>query len=573
MRKPKAVLILSVFLSIFLSFSFAADQPDFPDIYIDEGCAGTHVGSLANPYDDLADINWTTGGDNSIFDYLADAPSQSPTIHLNMGDEWREKMTIGCSGTATYPIIITSYGSGADPIINGADLVTTWSDEGGDIWSATLTTEPSQVFFDGTRGVNDLAPDAEFDWYWDTNVLYCYSTEDPDTAYTSPGVEASVRTRIIDGNDQNYLTFDGVHLKYSKEHGLYNRDDADNIIDYIIQNCTSEYHYRNGINLKIDASSKTITGVSINNNVVRYNGPNEGAGSLGYGILIEGKDANSAVDVQVYQNTINNNALEAIRVNAGDGCDIYKNTCMQNGCHPGRTTSEIMLDSLSNANRIYRNWMEKVGGGECVFIGSGAVSTGAHEIFYNVMINDGVGGGSGGVSIAYSSDHDCKIYNNVFYGVDGGITLGGADPINGTVIKNNIFDNLDHQNIRTLAGSTCTSDYNRFDENQGFQIDGVAKTFAEWKTATGQDGNSTEGDPVFIDVANDNYRLNPHSPCVNAGADVSLTTDYAGQRVRHTPDIGAYENQANALFMSAIPNPLIFIIISLFTLIAYKRRR
>ena len=105
-----------------------ADQEDFPDIYIDGSSGGD--GSEASPYTNLSDVNWTTGGDNSIYDYLNNSPSQSPTIHLAKGVSWRETMTAGCDGTATYPIIITSYGSGADPIILGstdADIAGSWT--------------------------------------------------------------------------------------------------------------------------------------------------------------------------------------------------------------------------------------------------------------------------------------------------------------------------------------------------------------------------------------------------------------------------------------------------------------
>lgn len=128
----KKILFLSL-LIFSLGFSFSggvADQPDFPNIYIDEGCAGTYVGSEANPYDDLSDINWTTGGDNSIFDYLAGSPSASPTIHLNKGDTWTARMTAGCSGTATYPIVVDSYGSGAKPIIDMVGDIPNWGTSG-----------------------------------------------------------------------------------------------------------------------------------------------------------------------------------------------------------------------------------------------------------------------------------------------------------------------------------------------------------------------------------------------------------------------------------------------------------
>ncbi|MHC4301637.1 MAG: hypothetical protein ACYS7Y_30590, partial [Planctomycetota bacterium] len=75
------------------------------------------------------------------------------------------------------------------------DPGTSWTLDAGNIWQATLNTEPDQVFMDGTAGaVQALKGDciAEFQWFWDTNVLYIYSTTDPDTAYTSPGVEWAV---------------------------------------------------------------------------------------------------------------------------------------------------------------------------------------------------------------------------------------------------------------------------------------------------------------------------------------------------------------------------------------------
>ena len=136
--------IIILFSSIGMTPSRSADQANFPDIYIDGSSAGD--GSLASPYSNISDINWTTGGDNSIFDYLAGSPAASPTIHLAKDGEWREVMTAGASGTAAYPIIITSYGSGADPIINGAEDASEagdWTEETGtgDLsnWSETDT--------------------------------------------------------------------------------------------------------------------------------------------------------------------------------------------------------------------------------------------------------------------------------------------------------------------------------------------------------------------------------------------------------------------------------------------------
>jgi len=54
-----------------------ADQADFPNIYLDESVASGGVGSEADPYSDFSEINWTTGGDNSIYDYYNNIPQQA----------------------------------------------------------------------------------------------------------------------------------------------------------------------------------------------------------------------------------------------------------------------------------------------------------------------------------------------------------------------------------------------------------------------------------------------------------------------------------------------------------------
>lgn len=57
------------------------------------------------------------------------APYQQ--VGFKTGDTWRETLTPGQSGSAGSPITFTSYGSGAKPIINGANLVTGWTADTG----------------------------------------------------------------------------------------------------------------------------------------------------------------------------------------------------------------------------------------------------------------------------------------------------------------------------------------------------------------------------------------------------------------------------------------------------------
>lgn len=75
-------------------------------------------------------------------------------------------------------------------------VITTWTAQGtANVWQAALTTEPASVKFNGTEGTEQTsiaACNAEDYWYWVSNVLYVYSTSDPDTAYDSPGIEAVI---------------------------------------------------------------------------------------------------------------------------------------------------------------------------------------------------------------------------------------------------------------------------------------------------------------------------------------------------------------------------------------------
>lgn len=55
--------------------------------------------------------------------------------------------------------------------------------------------------------------------------------------------------------------------------------------------------------------------------------------------------------------------------------------------------------------------------------------------------------------------------------------------------------------------------------------------------------NTTKSDPLFVGGSPYSFNIQPTSPAINAGIDVGLTTDYAGNTIVGLPDIGAYEYQ------------------------------
>ena len=474
------------------------------------------------------------------------------SILFKKGEEWREILIPPSSGAPGNPITFSSYGSGEKPIINGSDLITAWSYEGGNIWSTSCTTEPNQVFFNGNKGANDPSPDSVRDWHWNSNTLYVYSISSPDEEYTKPGIEASVRNACINGDTKDYLVFDELHLRHSNRDGFVARRSTSNMIGYTIKNCTIEYNWRDGIYISGDSASYNVQSISINNNICQHNGHeyNGGANSRGFGVQIECDRVNGVQSPMVYQNTLQYNATEGIRIDQGYKAEIFENFVYKNG-YLGNTNSGIMIGSGESC-KIYRNWCS-MNTGEGIFLGNPASQNGGHELYYNVLVQDG--GGTGGITISYGVP-DCKIYNNTIYGHDGGITIGADQKITGTFVKNNIFDNLAHQNIRTYNGTIIISDYNRFDENEKFRKDGVTINFSEWKSETGNDINSTAGDPGYNDGPNHDFLLKPLSPCIDGAVDVTLTEDYAGSPVPTGvyPDIGAYEYQGSVSSLEASIN-------------------
>ena len=55
------------------------------------------------------------------------------------GDTWRETLTVKNSGTSSSPILISSYGTGNKPQILGSSQVTSWVDQGNNVWKSSNT--------------------------------------------------------------------------------------------------------------------------------------------------------------------------------------------------------------------------------------------------------------------------------------------------------------------------------------------------------------------------------------------------------------------------------------------------
>ena len=73
-------------------------------------------------------------------------------VLFERGGVWRGEIVLGNSGTVSQQITLGAYGSGANPLIKGRELVSEWSVYQGHIWRASVTSgRVEQVYLAGQR--------------------------------------------------------------------------------------------------------------------------------------------------------------------------------------------------------------------------------------------------------------------------------------------------------------------------------------------------------------------------------------------------------------------------------------
>jgi hypothetical protein len=392
------------------------------------------------------------------------------------------------------------------------------------VWQKTgVTTAPNVVIFNGTWGEYEsggiAALDANYEWYWASNVLYVYTDGgDPDTQWPN-GIDVGQRNDGVVINTKSYITIENLDIRYTNRHGI-NMTNCDYLT---IQDSSISKIARMGL------SGYAITNCTFDNIIWSY-------GSKGVGIS-DGSDNN------IIQNCDFSESRTTKSEAGGGGLMLYdsdSNIIRYNYLHDAK-----LVENDRQGDGIYLN-----SGGDC----------NNNEIYYNVIVrfNDGID--------IYGDGN--SIYNNVI-GSNQYTAIAIGTGASNNIIKNNIvYDGIvnnylwDGNNPGSPAASN-TIDYNCYYDPDNPDPDG--DPFIDWN-ATGEawgtmnwnqwiahgkyDQHSIYADPKFTDPATGDFTPRPTSPCINAGTNVGLTRDYEGKPIFHAPDIGAYEDQTNALFIS-----------------------
>ena len=211
-------------------------------------------------------------------------------------------------------------------------------------------------------------------------------------------------------------------------------------------------------------------------------------------------------------------------------------------------TTIIASDSdrcLNINNGIFEGFrLERGTGGIGVFTPGGCIYASGNAVLRNNFIVDNEAPGEGG---GLFLTENASLYNNfVFHNVGdnvGGILISNAtgEVINNTIVGNTIED--DTLGGVAITNSTVTFLNNIISEHTGFDLlltdDNPASivAYCRFKEAGLADSNGNiPDDPLFLEVATEDFHLLPNSPCIDAGHPGDEYRDNDGSQ----NDMGAY---------------------------------
>lgn len=512
-------------------------------------------GSQSQPWATVAKVN------ASVF-----APGD--TVYFKCDDQWRERLAVPSSGSSAGRITFTSYGTGAKPVLSGAEVVTGWtlSPTGtANTYYAPLVTATVMVTSDNTflakgSGVDTLTANQ---YRWSAGVLYVNIGADP----TSHLIEAAQRDNaayIPAG--KNYITIRGLSLQKT------------NLANVLVDNCT--YPTVQDCDLFFSNDSTIQAGGGINadrGHYALYKG-NHVNYSLGDGIL-----SWRAHDVEISDNYIEN-VLDGGVYAGADGIQIGAKTTTPNACYNFKILNNTVIRPASSTNKgciIAEMGNDGIIAGNFCSKGLFGIGISGDNMIIenNYVTGFGVAGGirvsqdmpNDGMKIRYNivtespgfagitltndvSGHsqprsNFEIHNNIVYHTYYGITIG--QPFSGS-IKNNIVWSRhtaprSRLNVKTIAGGPLAIDNNIYQDagtESMLSLDGVAYyDLASWQAATGFDTHSSSASPLWVSPTTGDFHLQTGSPAIDAGANVGLTEDFEGTPVPQggAPDIGALE--------------------------------
>lgn len=453
--------------------------PSAQIIFIDASAPDGGDGSLENPYNEYSDINWTSGGENSIEDWVSEG--YPVIINLKRGEVWREMLNVGTSGAPGRRITIQPYGNGNPPVISGYGIT---------IYKNYITIESVTVQYANNNGVEIQGANVILTSVTSTyNAGNGFLVRGPNSTLTNCTSTYNTSYGLLSDGDANYGFFiSGGTYSNNGNHGIMISMTDDGTIDSVTASSNGTTTVQ-GDGININSSSDRIT---VSNNTCAIN---KGDG-------ISSKQGSGASPSNI---TIENN--KTYGNNRGMGEDY-----LASGIRIDTNTS----NSVIRYNKSYNN--ESAG----IVVEDGANNI---SVYYNLVL-----GNNNGITHSNGAGSGNTYYNNVAYNnISDGFQVYRST--NTATIKNNIFYGNGRYGMNSDGGSH-TYDYNCVSGNKTGNYNGFSKQ-----------ANDIILDPLMTNPVSNDFTLQGGSPLIDAGTDVKLSRDIINTIVPfgNSPDIGAYE--------------------------------
>jgi hypothetical protein len=415
---------------------------------------------------------------------------------------WHEKLTIPSGGSSGNPITYGAYGSGALPTLDGADVISSWTNTSGNVWQSAWTQASNQVIRNGVRAVKEasqVALTANYEWYYNgSNTMFIYTTTNPnsDGSVWEGGNES--RYGVIQATDKSYVTVDSLNLINSDETGgsfglaftassgvvsglTVSNDTFSNNYQYAWQFYNGSFGF-NGItltNLSMDhnfisgggeaqgyigaghAPSNLVQNVTVNNLHASYGGVHGAAGVATVETI--GVFFDTCVTCSITNSEVDHNGSTGIIVqNSSNGVTIGGSSTTGNYIHDNGQAhtgddNGIGVGNIGNGssnitisyNKILNNYHSSI---EVASTDTNQVITNT-TISYNILAGSSAGDGQAD-GLKVGGGHTGQVYtNNLIYGnTDCGYshTQGTSGDPHVLMYNNTIYGN-------GSAGSACST--------------------------------------------------------------------------------------------------------------------
>lgn len=511
-------------------------------------------------------------------------------IYLKKDCVWVEGLVTPSSGTANHPITFDAYGTtGANPRLQLAvsRAGAAWTKTAGktnvyqsDFTGYTLPTTYGTVWY-GTAGhwmslqasVDNVDANAG-SCYAASNLIYIHTIDGSDPITNGDTYYVTVVACGVLTNTKDYITIKNIDVYYAATVGFgtlgnpyLNYSSHINISDCNVYFCRSDTFLAAGVDINFTRCKV-------------YYSTYKGFISFYDGSHTPATDGVNFTDCEYATNTVwGSNTPTAFygegELNTTITRGIISGDCYQ-GVHIGRyltsgsryytvngllvtgtVTNRIVVDDYYTTNIVingvknttaytlasgYAMQFQLASGVEVkncnILMGAGTYAPIGMVVpvsIHNNILQGGL------VSIwPTATPTGITVYNNVISGSTYGLFYGAGV---GITLNNNIFLNVGTDIYPPNPATGTVSDYN-CSYGQTSWANGYA-TRALWYAASGQDEHSISSNPLFVSASDWHLQANLSaiSPCIDAGVDVGLTSDFEGNPIPRgaAQDIGAYE--------------------------------